>query len=131
MGLGNVARAVAGMLEGAGIGHVYYVAPSALDCAEPVVVLQGRFEREARLADEERGTSRVEVLVVRDCELAARADADACELALRRADWEPWADCGGCRVCGIDTVAPVRMGRDGSGRAVYGFEVLCTVVRQL
>lgn len=53
--------------------------PSAADDPEPIVVREGSFEREARMEDEERGTVTVAVLVVRDVEATAEADAQACE----------------------------------------------------
>ena len=107
------------------------VSPSSLDCAEPIVVLDGAFERDARMADEERGTVAVTVLVVREVAANAEDVATAAERAVRRADWEPYADAGAYRVAGIDTTAPAFKERDSSGRFVWSFEVVCTVVRSL
>ena len=42
------------------------VLPSALDCEEPIVVTEGAFSRGSRLAEEERGSVVVTVLVVRE-----------------------------------------------------------------
>lgn len=131
MAHGSVARAVAGMLDDAGFVYVYTAPPSALDCAEPIVCLQGRFERDGRMEGEERGTIAVSVLVVRELASDAERDAEACELALRRCDWEPWADCGRYRIVAMDTTAPEYVERDSSGRVVWGFEVHCTVARSL
>lgn len=107
------------------------VSPSALDCAEPIVVLDGEFERDSRMTEEERGTVAVTVLVVRETLADTESVATAAEHAVRRADWEPYADAGAYRIVGIDTTAPVFKERDSSGRFVWSFEVACTVVRAL
>ena len=105
------------------------VGPSALDCAEPIVMLEGGFERESRQVEEERGTVAVIVLVVREILSDAENVAAAAERTIRRADWEPYADAGNYRIVGIDTTAPAFKERDSSGRFVWSFEILCTVVR--
>ncbi len=105
--------------------------PSALDCAEPIVVVEGAFSRDARMAEEERGTVVVTVMVVREAMADAEDVAVAAELAVRRADWEPYADAGAYRIVGIDTTAPAFKERDSSGRHVWAFDVKCTVVRSL
>lgn len=107
------------------------VCPSALDCAEPVAVVEGAYSRDARIAEEERGTVAVTVMVVREVAADAEAVAVAAELAARRADWEPYADAGGHRIVSIDTAAPAFKERDSSGRYVWAFDVACTVVRLL
>ena len=107
------------------------IPPSAFDCAEPIVVLDGVFERDARMNDEERGTIAVTVLVVREVASEAESVALAAEQAVRRADWEPYADAGTYRIVGIDTTAPCFKERDRSGRFVWSFEAACTVVREL
>lgn len=107
------------------------VLPSALDCAEPIVVGEGTFSRDSRMAEEERGSVVVTVLVVREVMADAESVAAAAELAVRRADWEPYADAGGCRIVGVDTAAPAFKERDSSGRYVWAFDVACTVVRLL
>ena len=107
------------------------VCPSALDCAEPIVVTEGAFSRGSRLAEEERGSVAVTVLVVREVAADAESVAVAAELAVRRADWEPYADAGGYRIVGIDTTAPAFKERDSSGRYVWAFDGACTVVRSL
>ena len=107
------------------------VCPSALDCAEPIVVTEGAFSRGSRLAEEERGSVVVTVLVVREVMADAESVAVAAELAVRGADWEPYADAGSCRIVGIDTTAPTFKERDSSGRYVWAFDVMCTVVRAL
>lgn len=89
--------------------------PSALDDPEPIVLRQGAFEREARMENEERGTVAVTVLVVREVEATADADAQACERWLRSYGWEPYAENGSWRICGLDTTAPAFKERDGSG----------------
>ncbi len=107
------------------------VSPSALDCAEPIVVLEGAFSRDSRMAEEERGTVTVTVLVVREVSSDAEDVATAAERVVRRADWEPYANAGTYRIVGIDTTAPAFKERDSSGRFVWSFEVACTVVRAL
>lgn len=107
------------------------VLPSTLDCPEPIVVLEGAFERESRTAEEERGTVLVTVLVVREAAAYAEDVAVAAEQAVRRTDWEPYADSGHYRIVGIDTTAPSFKERDSSGRYVWSFSVECTVVRAL
>ncbi len=107
------------------------VLPSAHDCEEPIVVTEGAFEREFRLTEEERGSIAVTVMVVREVMADAESVAAAAELAVRRADWEPYADAGGYRIAGIDTTAPSFKERDSSGRYVWSFDVTCAVVRSL
>ena len=107
------------------------VLPSALDCAEPIVVVEGAFTRDSRMAEEERGTVTVTVLVVREVSSDAEDVATAAERVVRRADWEPYANAGTYRIVGIDTTAPAFKERDSSGRFVWSFEVACTVVRAL
>lgn len=107
------------------------VSPSALDCAEPIVVLEGAFSRDARMAEEERGKVTVTVMVVREVAADVEEVAIAAERAVRRADWEPYADAEAYRIVGIDTMAPAFKERDSSGRFVWSFDVACTVVRAL
>ena len=107
------------------------VSPSALDCAEPIVVLEGEFSRDARMAEEERGTVAVTVLVVRETLADAEEVANAAEHAVRRADWEPYADADAYRIVGIDTTAPAFKERDSSGRFVWSFDAACMVVKTL
>lgn len=107
------------------------VLPSALDCAEPIVVVEGAFSRKSRMAEEERGSVAVTVMVVREVAADAESVAVAAELVVRRADWEPYADAGTNRIVGVDTTAPAFRERDSSGRYVWAFDVACTVVRSL
>ena len=107
------------------------VLPSALDREEPVVVVEGAFSRESRMAEEERGSVVVTVLVVREVMADAESVAAAAEQAVRRADWEPYADADEYRIVGVDTTAPALKERDSSGRYVWAFDVTCTVVRSL
>lgn len=94
-------------------------------------MVEGAYSRDARIAEEERGTVAVTVMVVREVAADAEAVAVAAELAARRADWEPYADAGGHRIVSIDTAAPAFKERDSSGRYVWAFDVACTVVRLL
>ena len=128
----SCADAVAGILRDAHFTSYFTkLLPSALDCAEPIVVLEGAFERDARFSEEERGTVAVTVQVVREVASEAESVAMAAEKAVRRADWEPYADAGAYRIVGIDTTAPCFKERDRSGRFVWAFEVACTAVRAL
>ena len=128
----SCADSVANMLADAHFSCYFSkVLPSALDCAEPIVVTEGAFERESRQAEEERGSVVVTVMVVREVMADAESVAVAAELAVRRADWEPYADAGSCRIVGIDTSAPAFRERDSSGRFIWSFDVTCTVVRTL
>ncbi len=104
--------------------------PSAADDPEPIVLCQGKFEREAVLPDGERGHLAVTVLVVREVEAEAEADAQSCERWIRRYGWEPVAENGTWRIVGLDTTTPSFVELDRSGRFVWGFDVILTVVRQ-
>lgn len=127
----SVAVQIKNMLLNSDFSNVFSTIPSALDCAEPIVVSAREFKRESRLHEEERGSVPVDVLVVRKVEADAEAVAIACEKAMRRADWEPYADSDEYRIVGLDTTAPTFQERDSSGWFVWGFEVECTVVRSL
>lgn len=107
------------------------VLPSAHDCEEPIVAVEGVFSRESRMAEEERGAVAVTVMVVREVAADAESVAVAAELVVRRADWEHYADAGTYRIVGVDTTAPAFKERDSSGRYVWAFDVACTVVRSL
>lgn len=107
------------------------VRPSALDCAEPIVVTEGAFARDSRMAEEERGYVPVTVMVVREVAADAENGAIAAERAVRKADWEPHADAGPYRIVGIDTATPAFKERDSSGLYIWSFDVACTVVRSL
>ncbi len=103
--------------------------PSAAECTEPIVLRQGPFECEARMEREERGHVTVEVLVVREVGADAEGDAEACEAWIRSFGWERHAENGPWRIVGLDTTAPTFKERDGSGRFVWAFDVVLTVVR--
>ena len=105
--------------------------PSADVEPEPIVVREGRFERVSRTDGEERGTVAVAVLVVREVAATAEADAQACERWIRSYGWEPVAENGSWRIVGMDTTAPAFREVDGSGRFVWQFDVILTVVRSL
>ncbi len=128
----SCADSIANMLADAHFSCYFSkVSPSALDCPEPIVVLDGEFKRDSRMAEEERGSVSVTVLVVREVSADAEDVATSAERAVSRADWEPYADAGTYRIVGMDTTAPVFKERDSSGRFVWSFEVACTVVRAL
>lgn len=105
--------------------------PSADVEPEPIVLREGRFERVSRMEHEERGTVAVSVLVVREVAATAEADAMACEKWIRQYGWEPVAENGSWRIAGLDTTAPAFKEVDGSGRHVWAFDVVLTVVRSI
>lgn len=124
--------AVAGMIAAAGLTGVFTAVPSAVACAEPVVVRFAGFERESRQDGEERGVARVEVLVVRERDADAMEAAFACEAAVRSSGRAKWnVERLGVRIVGIDTMAPAFRMRDASGRYVWGFTALLTVAREI
>lgn len=128
----SCADSIAKMLVDADFSSCFSnVAPSALVSAEPIVVIDGAYERAGRMAEEERGTVAVTVLAVRETSGAAEEAAASAELAVRRGGWEPYADAGAWRIVGLDTGPASFKERDGSGRFVWGFGVACTVVREL
>lgn len=127
---GEVAGAVASMLYALGFVGVFCAPPSARFCAEPVVVSQGPFVREVRLADGgERGRVDVDVLACREEAGAAEAVCLAAERALRGAAWP--IDVDGVRIASVDSGGAGPRGRDGSERWLWGFTLVCTVVRHV
>jgi len=129
--LGNPANFVASLLVRAKFTNVFTQSCSALECPEPIVVAAGGFVRDVQMVSEERGAVTVCVRVVRNVEMDARSVAEACERALRGSPWDPGADSGQYRVCGLDTTAPSLELRDSSGRFVYRFDVILTVAREI
>jgi hypothetical protein len=124
--------AVARVLRSSEVAGVFEFAPSALACAEPVAVRWAGFARELRAEDEERGVAVVEVVVCRRVAEEACAEAAYCEHAVRGASAALLGATGSdLRVIDVDTTAPVDRGVDGSGRAVWSFEVRMTVSRGL
>ena len=107
------------------------ISPSAMVCAEPIVVLDGEFSRESRQAEEERGNVVVTVLVVREVSADAEAVAIACEQLIRHCQWELASEAWPWRVVGIDTSAPAFKERDPSGRFVWAFTATVTVARAI
>ena len=105
--------------------------PSAAECPEPIVLVEGEFERVSRIEGEERGTVPVEVLVVREVSADAEAVAIACEQLIRHCQWELASEAWPWRVVGIDTSAPAFKERDPSGRFVWAFTATVTVARAI
>lgn len=120
---------VANMLLEGDFASYFANLPSAADDEQPIVLREGRFEREARLEDEKRGHVTISVLVVREAAADAESDAIACEKLVRGSSRETNAENGAWRVCGLDTTAPDFKERDGAGRFVWEFDVTLTVVR--
>ena len=118
------------LLEG-NFASYFAKVPSTVECEQPIVLKEGPFTRDSRQQDEERGTVTVFVMVVREVEADAERDACLCERRLRTFGWESAAENGSWRICGLDTTAPAFKERDGSGRFVWQFNVILTVVRSI
>ena len=128
----GVCAAVAAALGACGFADVLTSPPSAMLCAEPIVLSCGAWERLARLDDaRERGVQTVGVLVCRDTPTEAESVCRAVEAALRGCAWEARLEGWRVRVAACDSDAPGPRGRDGSGRWLWGFDLLCTVVRDV
>lgn len=127
----SVKDSIAKLLVDADFTNCFTKPVSALLCEEPIVVAEGPFERESRMADEERGTVTATVLVVREAASEAGRVALLAEQAVRRGDWEPYADATPYRIVGVDTTVPACEGDDDTGRSVWSFKVICTVAREL
>ncbi|WP_346697401.1 phage tail terminator protein [Thermophilibacter mediterraneus] len=127
---GGAADVVAALLRALGYGNVFTAPPAARLCCEPIVVAAGEFARDARLADgTERGALPVGVTVCCDDPRDAEATARAVERDLRRADWTGRDAGWHLRVVAADTAAPRPLGRDGSGRWLWGFSLSLTIER--
>ena len=128
----SCADCIAKLLVAGGFSSLFSKSsPSALDCAEPIVVAEGEFRRTSRIDCEERGNVSATVMVVREVSRDAEEAASACEKWLRSCDWEACAEDGGWRIAGIDTAPPRLKERDSSGRFVWEFQVDVTAVRLL
>lgn len=126
----GAARYVAFALRGRGYSNVFTFVPGVRDCAEPIVVRQHEWMREARFDDgTERGAERVRVYVCMDGEVDAESTANAVVRDLRLVDWSSVPVDEGMRIVSVDVGVPAELGRDGSGRWVRTVDVLCTVVR--
>ena len=129
--LGNLGNFVASLLVRAKFTNLFTFSCPALVCPEPIVVAAGGFVRNVRMAEEERGAVTVAVRVVRNVSADAESAAYACERALRHARWEECAEAGQFRIVALDTSAPALELQDKSGRWVWKFEVVLTVVREI
>ena len=125
--MSDAADIAVGILRGMGYANAYSIAPSAAVCAEPIVLVSKGWEREARFADgSERGREGVSTIVCCDSVSDARATAFAVERDLRRVVWNA---VDGVRIVSVDTDMPRSLGRDSSGRWLWGFTLSCVVVR--
>lgn len=128
----SCADCIAELLVAGGFSSLFSKSsPSALDCAEPIVMAEGEFRRTSRIDREERGNVPVTVVVVRETSHDAEEVASACEKWLRSCDWEACAEDGDWRIVGVDTAPPRFKERDSSGRYVWEFKVDVTAVRSL
>ena len=125
---GGVAGAAAALLRALGYGNAFCSPPPARLCCEPIVLTQGAFERDARLADgAERGRVPVGVLVCCEDPRDSEATCRAVERDLRRESWTGAGDGWHCRVCAADSGGSAPRGRDGSGRWLWGFDLILTL----
>ena len=127
---GGMGGVVASLLASLGFSNVFTSPPSAMLCADPIVVTCGSWRRASSQVDGcERGVRTVDVLVC--CDDPGDAEATACsvERDLRLADWAGKGTGWHARVVSADTTAPAPRGRDGSGRWLWGFSVDLTIVR--
>lgn len=76
------------MLVNAGLKDVYDFAPSAKDCACPIVVCNEAYEQTDVLEDCEYETVTLDVIAVRETEDEALSAIGKVIFALHRADWE-------------------------------------------
>lgn len=84
--------------------------------------------RDARLADgAERGRVPVGVLVCCEDPRDSEATCRAVERDLRRESWTGAGDGWHCRVCAADSGGSAPRGRDGSGRWLWGFDLILTL----
>ena len=126
---GGIAGAVAVLLRALGYANVFTWPPPARVCCEPIVLSQSSWEREARLADgTERGLVPVDVLVCCEAARDAEATCRAVERDLRRGSWTGSGEGWRCRVAAADSGGSAPRGRDGSGRWLWGFTLILTVV---
>lgn len=125
---GGVVDVVATLLGALGYGNVFCSPPPVRVCCEPIVLTQGAFERDARLADgAERGRVPVGVLVCCEDPRDSEATCRAVERDLRRESWTGAGDGWHCRVCAADSGGSAPRGRDGSGRWLWGFDLILTL----
>lgn len=123
----GVVSALRDMVMRAGITEVYDTAPSALECACPIVVCDAGYERTELFDDCEYGRVCVDVIVVRETSAEGYAVSVACAAALARGEWERYSsDALGIR--GLDVAGiPERMSDDASGRARFRVRVVVQV----
>jgi hypothetical protein len=127
---GSATDVVAALLRSLGYCNVFTAPPAASLCAEPIVLAAGELVRDARQADgTERGTLPVGVTVCCDDPRDAEATAHAVERDLRLADWTGENTGWHVRVVAVDTTAPRPLGRDGSGRWLWGLAAHLTIAR--
>jgi hypothetical protein len=121
---------VADALMRAGITDVHVGPVSSLDCECPVVVGDAAAKRTDRMEDgSERGEAAVRVTCVRETSNEAEDACYACERAVRARGFSEADGDATMRVAALDTTWPVSQGRDASGRWVWSFDVVLTVVR--
>lgn len=116
-------------LAEAGFAGVYTFPPSALLCAEPIVVTQGTYECEQRGDWGDAGYIECTVAVCRETAEAAYADAVGAEEALLAWDWSGLEGADRMRVMGLAVGAAYPSGRDASLRYLAEVQMRFRVVR--
>lgn len=112
----SLSPALAAMIEDAGVLDVYDFPPSALDCGNPIVVCDERYERTDLLDDCEYGRASLDVLVVRETKAECIGISGTVVYALHRADWERYST-DRLRVRNVSVLGlPEQMADDASGR---------------
>lgn len=118
------AAAVAAALRAAGYANAWDVPVSPRLCSEPIVCRQGAFARSSRQEDGgERGCRAVTVTVCCEDPRDAEATANGVAADLAGVDWARAARPAWLRFVAADVGAPAYLGRDGSGRWLWGMEV--------
>lgn len=120
---------IASALRDAGVANVYTFPPSALTCAQPVVVEQGELVRDLETDAGMLGTLHCAVRVCRDSFDDSIMAVLEVEVALRGWDWSGAASAGGLKVRGVDVSAARPAGMDGSLRYLSIVELAVRVMR--
>lgn len=115
------------MLERAGVENVYDFAPSAKDCACPIVVANETYERTDMLDDCEYGKVTLEIIAVRETRDEVLSAIGSVIYALHQTDWERYSNDGlAIREMTIEDM-PKEEQQDDSGRCRLKAEIAIEV----